>query len=92
MPRVFPDPSTQLNPSEENGGHGNCHENAPDKIASTRRSYSETQKRSSTHSPKRKRQKLLSTGYSSFCSKLLYLIVREFSASHMTPQIHQRMN
>ncbi len=70
VPRIFPDPSTQLNPCEENRRHQKRHENAPDKIASTRRSYSETQKRSNAHSPKRRRQKLISTGYSSFCSKL----------------------
>ena len=87
VPRVFSDPSTQLNPCEENCRHQKRHENAPDQFTSTRRSYSETQKRSSAHSPKTKRQKLISIGYSNFCSKLLYLIVRDFNSNRMTPQI-----
>src|SRR5262249_9490766 len=70
VPRVFADPPSQLNSAEENCRHQKRHENAPDKIASTHRSYSETQKRSNAHSPKRRRQKLSSTGYTNFCSKL----------------------
>src|SRR5438132_14317255 len=54
VPRIYPDPSTQLNPCEENRCHQKCDEKGPDKLRSTRRNYSETQKRSDAHSPKEK--------------------------------------
>src|SRR5204863_3141440 len=84
--RVFPDPPSQLNSAEENRCHHKRYENAPDKNASTRRSYSKTQKRSNAHSPKRKRQKLISTGYSNFCSKLRVPNRSRVQRSRMTPQ------
>ena len=92
VPRIFPDPSTQLNPCEENRCHQKCDEKGPDKFRSTRRNYSETQKRSSAHSPKKKTEIRFDRLQKFLFETVLHLIVREFSSSRVKAQIHQQMN